>query len=85
MAALEQKLRQSLRTASKGSGAGLSGWRFEYLFPLLRAASYVWSPFLQLASAIAVGDAPGWVREILSLGRATDRTRPKEPGQIMFA
>ena len=71
LADLEQKLRKSLRTASRGSGAGLSGWRFEYLFPLLRAAGYTWGPFAQLMSCIAVGDAPLWVREILSLGRAT--------------
>ena len=71
LADLEQKLRKSLRTASRGSGAGLSGWRFEYLFPLLRAAGHTWGPFAQLMSCIAVGDAPLWVREILSLGRAT--------------
>ena len=71
LAALEQKLRKSLQTAHKGSGAGLSGWRFEYLFPLLRAPNYSWTPFLNLVSNIAIGDAPEWVREILSLGRAT--------------
>ena len=38
--AIKNKLFNNLRTAAKGSGAGLSGWRFEYLFPLLRAPSY---------------------------------------------
>ena len=33
--AIENTLSKSLRTAAKGSGAGLSGWRFEYLFSLL--------------------------------------------------
>ena len=27
--AIEQKFRKNLRTASKGSGAGLNGWRFQ--------------------------------------------------------
>ena len=71
VAAIEQKLRKSLRTAGKGSGAGLSGWRFEYLFPLLRSPGHTWTPFVHLISVIAVGDAPRWVRGILSLGRAT--------------
>ena len=69
--AIENKMHRSLRTASKGSGAGLSGWRFEYLFPLLRANSHVWDSFSDLAVAVAVGEVPVWVREVLSLGRAT--------------
>ena len=68
---MERFLRKSLRTASKGSGAGLSGWRFEYVFPLLRSPGHTWTPFLRLMSNIALGDASPWVREVLSLGRAT--------------
>ena len=68
---IENQLHKSLRTAAKGSGAGLSGWRFEYLFPLLRAPSFQWDSFANLAAAIAVGDAPLWVRDVLKLGRAT--------------
>ena len=70
-AEIEGKLRKSLRTASKGSGAGLSGWRFEYLYPLLRSSGHTWAPFVHLVSAVAVGETPAWVRDILSLGRAT--------------
>ena len=69
--AIENTLSKSLRTAAKGSGAGLSGWRFEYLFPLLRAPSYEWDSFVGLAVAVAVGEVPLWVRDVLSLGRAT--------------
>ena len=68
---IDRFLRKSLQTASKGSGAGLSGWRFEYLFPLLRSAGHTWAPFSRLVSSFALGDAPLWVREVLSLGRAT--------------
>ena len=68
---IERFLRKSLRSASKGSGAGLSGWRFEYLFPLLRSPGHTWTPFLRLMVSIALGDAPPWVRQVLSLGRAT--------------
>ena len=69
--AMENNLHRSLRTAAKGSGAGLTGWRFEYLAPLLRASGQEWEPFENLAAAIASGDVPLWVREVLSLGRAT--------------
>ena len=41
-AAVQEHLQRSLRTAARGSGAGLSGWRFEFLFPLLRAPSSSW-------------------------------------------
>ena len=68
---MEKNLHRSLRTAAKGSGAGLTGWRFEYLAPLLRASGQEWEPFENLAAAIASGDVPLWVREVLSLGRAT--------------
>ena len=43
----------------------------EYLFPLLRAPSYEWDSFVGLAVAVAVGEVPLWVRDVLSLGRAT--------------
>ena len=49
----------------------MSGWRFEYLFPLLRAPGAAWNPFSQLVTAFAIGESPPWVREVLSLGRAT--------------
>ena len=71
-AAVERKFHDSLRTAAKGSGAGLSGWRFEYLLALLRAPSHEWESFRILAAAIAVGEGIlSWVRVVLSLGRAT--------------
>ena len=68
---IDRFLRKSLQTASKGSGASLNGWRFEYLFPLLRSAGHTWAPFSRLVSSFALGDAPLWVREVLRLGRAT--------------
>ena len=49
----------------------MSGWRFEYLYPLLRSSGHTWTPFAHLVSAVAVGDVPTWVREVLKLGRAT--------------
>ena len=68
--AIEKNLHRSLRTAAKGSGAGLTSWRFEYLSPFLRAPGQEWESFENLAEAIASGEVLLWVREVLSLGRA---------------
>ena len=62
---------KSLRTSAKGSGAGMTGFRFEFLCPLLRASADEWLPFENLAVAIGTGEVPAWVREVLSLERAT--------------
>ena len=40
-------------------------------FPLLGAPSYEWGSFVDSAVAVAVGEVPLWVRDVLSLGRAT--------------
>ena len=52
--AMENNLHRSLRTAAKGSGAGLTGWRFEYLAPLLRASGQEWEPFENLACGLSI-------------------------------
>ena len=49
----------------------MTGFRFEFLCPLLRASADEWLPFENLAVAIGTGEVPAWVREVLSLGRAT--------------
>ena len=76
---IEDKLYKSLRLAKRGSGAGLSGWRFEFLFPLLR--SDAWGPFVDLAARIATGDAPEGVFAVLRQGRATALNK-KKAGEV---
>ena len=69
--AVRDHLYRSLQSATRGSGAGLSGWRFEFLFPLLRAPTTEWGPFSRLMCSLASGAAPAWVFDVLSTGRAT--------------
>ena len=66
----QEHLRASLSSASRGSGAGLSGCRFEFLTPLLESPD-AFSSFLGLAVAVATGDAPPDIVHALSWGRAT--------------
>ena len=70
-AAMSTRFEKSPRTAARGSGAGLSGWRFEFLFPLLRAPRHVWTPVVGLFTNVALGSSPAWVADVLALGRAS--------------
>ena len=66
----QEHLKGSLSSASRGSGAGLSGCRFEFLTPLLESPE-AFSSFSRLAVAVAAGEAPADIAHALSWGRAT--------------